>query len=70
MKARKDVKKRKRLNQYEQKQVLKMYCVGVGSMPKKELYNKIALSFGCGWQSVYNCVRREMNNRKYKIVFE
>lgn len=71
MKAKnKEVKHRRRLTKDEQKQVVKMYCVGVGRMPKKVLYNKIAVLFGCGWQSVYNCVRREMDKRQYKIVFE
>lgn len=34
---------------------------------KLALYNDIAVFVGCGWQTVYNYIRRELDKRQYKL---
>lgn len=58
----------RKLTQQQQNYIWAQYCAKRPYYKSKvELYNDIARFVGCGWQAVYNYVRREINRRQYKL---
>lgn len=58
----------KKLTEEEQERIWAHYVVRHSYYRSRvQLYHDIAAFVGCGWQTVYNYIRRELDKRQYKL---
>lgn len=60
----------KKLTQGQRDVIWAYYCIKLRSYPhrRKKLYEEIALACGfCGWQTVYNVIRKKTDELQYKL---